>query len=179
MYRADIIENNRLRFPECKKFEDNAFVFAYLSYCNSSVLIQQPLYNYYVYSSEERKSLGWKFGEEHSVGAFISYENGMNAIGKFRERGYDKHDVNRLEDKIKRHLQSCILGDLITGMAKSKLTISQREDYVMQTIRMMQDHHIIFDRFKTDLASTIVRYLIDRKHCRLVAIFSYLYGYWR
>lgn len=174
LFRMSLISQYGIRFGTTKRYEDVTFVYRYLRHCNSLAYTKDCLYRYSKYVNG-RKSAVLSFANEYCEGAFVAYDEGQKVVTHMSERGMNLDAVNYFRNRLKQHLQTSIIGEMIVNLSDSKLNWKERRRYIGELVERYHAYFPEFDMEELERIGNIVRTFANKGNYDGIVLMSYLY----
>ena len=174
LFRMSLISQYGIRFGTTKRYEDMTFVYRYLMHCNSLAFTQDCLYRYSKYI-RGRKSAVFSFANEYCEGAFISYDEGQKLATHMNALGMKTDAVEYFRKRLKQHLQTSLIGEMVVNLSMSELKWKERKRYIGELI---EKYHVYFPEFdveELEIIGNIVGTFANKENLNGIVLMSYLY----
>ena len=174
LFRFSVVSQNKITFGTTKRYEDSTFVYRYLQHCHRLAFTPVPLYNYSKFLTGRITAVA-SFGNEYCEGAFKTYEEGQKLLQHLQELKMKQCAIALFEERLKEHLQSCVLGEMIVSLSKSRLNWKARKQYIQRLIEKFHLYLPGFDENAKNKTDNFIRNLANKKNINVIVAMTYLY----
>lgn len=174
LFRLSLIHEHGIKFGNTKRLEDAVFVYRYLQFAMCIAFSSSIIYNYSLYYNG-RTTATKSFLNEYCKGSFYTYINGQNVVKHMTSMNMNSDAVELFSKRIKRHFQSCLIGEMIVSLSFSSLTWKERKNYIKVLIKKYHKHFCAFDTDGKCGIDRIAREMANRGFLDEIVLLSYLY----